>query len=43
LSSPFSQRVRSGKLEKAPLLLAKHLHERGKLDLQKTFITFVGS
>ncbi len=34
----FQQWVRSGKLEKALRLLAKHLHERGKLDLQEAFI-----
>src|SRR5260370_8160286 len=34
----FEQWVRSGKLEKALRLLAKHLHERGKLDLQEAFI-----
>ena len=34
----FQQWVRSGKLEKALRLLAKHLHDRGKLDLQEAFI-----
>ncbi len=34
----FQQWVRSGKLEKALRLLATHLHDRGKLDLQEAFI-----
>jgi transposase len=34
----FQQWVRSGKLEKALRLLAKHLHDRGKLDVQEAFI-----
>ena len=34
----FQQWVRSGKLDKALRLLATHLHDQGKLDLQEAFI-----
>jgi transposase len=34
----FQQWVRNGKLEKVLGLLAKHLHERGKLSLREAFI-----
>jgi hypothetical protein len=34
----FQQWVRSGKLEKALRLLAAHLHDRGRLNLQEAFI-----
>ena len=41
----FQQWVRNGKLEKVLGLLAKHLHERGKLSLREAFIdaTFAGA
>src|ERR1039457_118942 len=41
----FQQWVREGRLERILRLLAKHLHERGKLDLQEAFIdaTFVSA
>jgi hypothetical protein len=34
----FQQWVRSGKLEMALRLLARHLHKRGKLDLREAFV-----
>ena len=34
----FQQWVRSGKLEEALQLLAKHLHERGRLNLDEAFV-----
>ncbi len=34
----FQQWVRSGKLEEALKLLARHLHERGKLNLEEGFV-----
>ncbi len=34
----FQQWVRSGKLEAALKLLARHLHERGKLNLEEAFV-----
>jgi transposase len=34
----FQQWVRSGKLEKALQLLARHLHERGQLNLDEAFV-----
>jgi hypothetical protein len=34
----FQQRVRSGKLEEAPRLLAARLHEQGKLNLEEAFV-----
>ena len=34
----FQQWVRSGKLEEALRLLARHLHERGKLSLEEAFV-----
>ena len=34
----FQQWVRSGKLEEALKLLARHLHERGKLNLDEAFV-----
>ena len=34
----FQQWVRSGKLEEALKLLARHLHERGKLNLEEAFV-----
>jgi transposase len=34
----FQQWVRSGKLEKALGALARHLHERGQLNLDKAFV-----
>ena len=34
----FQQWVRNGKLEQALKLLARHLHERGKLNLEEAFV-----
>lgn len=34
----FQQWIRSGKLEAALKLLARHLHERGKLNLEEAFV-----
>ena len=34
----FQQWVRSGKLEEALKLLARHLHERGQLNLEEAFV-----
>src|SRR6202049_2131446 len=34
----FQQWIRSGKLEEALKLLARHLHERGKLNLDEAFV-----
>jgi transposase len=34
----FQQWVRSGKLEEALKLLARHLHEQGKLNLEEAFV-----
>ena len=41
----FQQWVRSGKLEEALKILARHLHERGKLNLEEAFVdaTFAGA
>ena len=34
----FQQWVRSGRLEAALKVLARHLHERGKLNLKEAFV-----
>ncbi len=34
----FQQWIRSGKLEKALKMLARHLHERGRLNLDEAFV-----
>src|SRR6202012_2126148 len=34
----FQQWIRSGKLEEALKLLARHLHERGRLNLEEAFV-----
>ncbi len=34
----FQQWVRSGKLEQALAVLARHLHERGQLNLEEAFV-----
>jgi len=41
----FQQRIRSRKLEEALRMLARHLHERGRLNLDEAFVdaTFASS
>jgi transposase len=34
----FQQWIRSGKLEEALKMLARHLHERGRLNLEEAFV-----